>query len=152
MNKKGKIALGVIGLGVVISVVGLAFNRKRTNPLPPGYNLGVTLANYGPSATQWEMMVIDNTVSSMLSQLALPVAQRAVFNIPQTWAMPLRISINIYKPTTWEGQPVLTQIFGVQSYREIDITGNPDPTYQPIFVTDLGNLAFDVDAMTFVSA
>jgi hypothetical protein len=157
MDKKGWVAVGVLGLGAAITAVVLGTKKASAAPggggtLPAGDNLGITLINYDPLATVWEMEIFPNDYSSILSTPGqdVPITTSAAFNVPASWLMPLKISLNVYKDTVPGVSTTLTQIYGVQSYRATNtFTGQPDPTYSPIYITSLGSWTFDVNAGKF---
>lgn len=155
MEKNDKIALGLLGLGVVAGVAILANQKPATaagGPLPPGYNLGVSLIHLESDATIWELNVISNDMKGNLGTNYIPVTQAAVFKIPSTWVLPLKIMLTVYKDTFPNDPSALTQILYVQSYNTIDyFTGQPDPTYKPIFIASLGNLSFDATSLQFAN-
>ena len=119
---------------------------------PAGDNLGVTLINFDPLATVWELTIFDYDYTQILSTAGgdIPVTSSAFFNVPTTWKLPLKLSLNVYKDTVPGVSTTLTQIFGVQSYNTTNpFTGQPDPTYSPIYITSLGSFTFDVTASQF---
>lgn len=156
-DKKGWVAVGILGLGAVIAAVVLGSKKASAAPggggtLPAGDNLGVTLINFDPLATVWELTIFDYDYTQILSTAGqdIPVTSSAFFNVPTTWKLPLKLSLNVYKDTVPGVSTTLTQIFGVQSYNTTNpFTGQPDPTYSPIYITSLGSFTFDVTASQF---
>ena len=148
MDKNAKIALGVGG--AVLLVVILAKAAKGATP--PAGNLVISLSNVNPLATVWEIMLFDHTYTKILSTPAngLPVNQAAAFDIPADWQMPLKFNIAVFKDTVPGVATGLTQIVGVQDYNATQyFTGQPDPTYKPIFINTLGNVVFNCSTLNF---
>jgi hypothetical protein len=156
MGKKTKIALLVVGAAALVTAVVLLLRNKvsaNPNPPPGGNNLKVTLTGLDPAATVWEMTIFDHDYTAMLQTPGqdIPVTTPASFNVPTIWTMPLKIMIAVFKPTP--GDPSsLTQILDVQSYNTTNpFTGQPDPTYSPIFISTIGNITFNCGTKIFES-
>ena len=157
MNKKGLAVVGTLSAAALITGVIFATRKTSAAPggggkLPSGDNLGITLINYDPLATVWEMAIFDNNYTQMLSTPGqdIPVTDSAFFNVPATWAMPLKFWIYVFKDTVPGVPTTLTQIFGLQSYQPTNpLTGQPDPTYSPIYITSMGSWTFDVAGKQF---
>ena len=150
MDKNAKIALGVGG--AVLLVVILAKAAKGATPPAGQGNLVISLSNVNPLATVWEIMLFDHTYTKILSTPAngLPVNQAAAFDIPADWQMPLKFNIAVFKDTVPGVATGLTQIVGVQDYNATQyFTGQPDPTYKPIFINALGNVVFNCSTLNF---
>ena len=136
----------------MLLVVILAKAAKGATPPAGQGNLVISLSNVNPLATVWEIMLFDHTYTKILSTPAngLPVNQAAAFDIPADWQMPLKFNIAVFKDTVPGVATGLTQIVGVQDYNATQyFTGQPDPTYKPIFINALGNVVFNCSTLNF---
>ncbi len=124
--------------------------QPAVKTIPSGYNLQVILVNPDPAATVWQMTIFDNKYTQTLAVQNLKVTDPALFNVPSNWAMPLKISIAVFKDTVPNVSTTVTQVLGVQSYQTTNpFTGQPDPTYKAVFVSTLGNLTFNCATLNF---
>jgi hypothetical protein len=144
----------MLGIAAVLGAgVYLVIKKDDAHAEPAGDSVVVQLSGYPGNASKWMFWIIANDMSSILRADDIPVSDPITFTqIPASW-FPLKISMQVVSdPYIHAGHttPSIDEILYIQSFRDANLEGNPEPSYEPIFFPVNGTYTYSFSSGEFV--